>query len=56
MNFEKQIISNYANNSVMRTCNGSNDCGYDITFDKQKNTQVHGQNQKRDSSGGSCVS
>lgn len=40
----------------LRYCNGSNDCGNGSTFNKEKNKQVHGQNQVRDDNNGSCSS
>ena len=56
MNFQKKIIFDSPTDQIMRYCNGSNDCGHGENFDKVKNTQIHGQNQKRDSNGGSCPS
>ncbi len=56
MVFVKTVLPQGSGTLGLNTCNGSNDCGYNETFDKSKNTQVHGMNQKRDSTDGSCPS
>lgn len=56
MNFVKLMFSQGPGTIGLYGCNGSNDCGYGELFDKSKNTQMHGKNQKRDSNPGSCQS